>query len=140
MMKKIITVIAVLMTVALLLAGCAKKPVTIEDFAGNWSLKDSTIHGEPNNLGKFSQITSQFSPSGGIRINGDRICQYRDFEYDMFGGDFCTFDVKDGGKLAFHDLGSEGFTAIGDFEADYKLEGNKLTLTQGTTVLILEKK
>ena len=141
-MKRTIAVIAVLIALALMLAGCAKKqePVTVESFAGNWSLKDSTIHGEANNLGKFSHVVTQFSPSGGIRINGERICQYRDFEYDMPVGDFCTFDVKDGGKLAFHDIGMDGFPAIGDFEADYKLERNNLTLTQGTTVLVLVKK
>ena len=141
-MKKAIAVIAILMSLALLLAACAKKqePVTIESFAGNWSVKESTIQGDPNNLGKFSHITSQYSPSGGIRISGERICQYRDFEYDMPVGDFCTFEVKDGGKLAFRDIGMDGFPAIGDFEADYKLEGGKLTLTQGTTVLVLQKK
>ena len=141
-MKKTIAVIAVMMALALLLTACAQKqePITVECFAGNWTVKDSTIHGDPNNLGKFSHITSQFSPAGGIRISGERICQYRDFEYDMFAGDFCTFEVKDGGKLLFHDLASDGFDAIGDFEAEYKLEGGKLTLTQGTTVLVLEKK
>ena len=120
MMKKIIVLIAVLLSMALLLAGCAKKPITIEDFAGNWKVKDSTIYGEPNNLGKFSNIASQYSPPGGIRISGDRICLYRDFEYDMPAGDFCTFDVKDG-RLVFRDLGMEVFIPIGDFESKYIL-------------------
>ena len=139
-MKKRIAVIAVLLSMALLLAGCGPKPITVESFAGNWSVKESTSFGEGNSLSNFAQVVSAHSPSGGgIRINGERICQYRDFEFDMPVGDFCTFDVKDG-KLAFHDLGSDGFIAFGDFEADYKLEGNVLTLTQDTTVLVLERK
>lgn len=141
-MKKITVVIAVMMSLALLLAACAKKqePITFESFGGDWTVKESTIHGDPNNLGVFSKVASQYSPGGGIRINGERICQYRDLEYDMPVGDFCTFTVKDGGKLAFHDIQMDGFPALGDFEADYKLEGKKLTLTQGTTVIVLEKK
>ena len=71
-------------------------------------------------------------------IHGDRITLYRDLEYDIPHTDFCTFDVKDG-KIIIHDLGVDDFITIGDFEADFKLEDDKLTLTQGNTSLTLKK-
>ena len=140
-MKKIIAVIVVMASLALLFAACSKdrKSVTVESFEGCWHVTESTIEGEPNNLGRFSHVASEYA-GGGIRISGERICQFRNFEHEMAVGDFCTFEVKDGGKLAFHDIGMDGFPAIGDFEADYTLEGSRLTLTQGTTVIVLEKR
>ena len=75
---------------------------------------------------------------GGIEFHGDRITLYKDLEYDMIHTDFCTFDVRDG-KMIGHDLKVDNFMTIGDFEADFTVEGDKLTLTEGSTTIVLKR-
>ncbi len=135
-MKRIIAVIALLAAVALLLTACGKKELTIDGFAGQWKLHGLTTAHEES-LGNFGDAVRMHT-GGGIQINGERICLYRDLEYDIPYGDISTFEVK-GNKLVFHDLGVEDVPDFGEFEAEFKLEGKLLTLTQGNSVLELEK-
>lgn len=133
--KKTIAVIAVLMAM-LLLTACGKKTYTVQDFAGKWKLYGLSTYGEEN-LANFGEAVRKHL-GGGISINGERICLLYDLEYEMLYGDICTFEVKEN-KLLFHDLGVEDVPDFGEFEADFKMEGNKLILTQGNTTLELEK-
>lgn len=135
-MKKTIAVIAVLMVMMLLLAGCGKKTYTVQDFAGKWKLYGLSTYGEEN-LANFGEAVRKHL-GGGISINGERICLLYDLQYEMLYGDICTFEVKEN-KLLFHDLGLEDVPDFGEFEANFKMEDNKLILTQGNTTLELEK-
>ena len=139
-MKKTLAIIAVLLSVVLLLTGCGKKTITEKDLEGNWTVKESTAAGE-DSLASFIHAATMFlGQGGGLRISGERICLARNIEYEMLYGDICTFELKDG-KMIIHDLDEiEDVPDFGDFEADFKLEGNKLTLTQGNNSLTLEKK
>ena len=87
---------------------------------------------------QLAEYEKMFGIEGGIVINGDRITVARNLEYDMLYTDFCTFQLRDG-KMIVHDLEVQDFMPIGDFEADFKLEDNKLTLTEGTTTIVFEK-
>lgn len=138
-MKKTFALIAVLVAMTLLLAACGNKTITEKDFDGKWKVQMSTAPDE-DGLAKFIQAANMFwSQGGGLVINGGRICLARDIEYDMLYGDIATFELKDG-KMAIHDLGVEDVPVFGDFEADFKLENNTLTLTYGNASLTLQKK
>lgn len=121
----------------LLLAGCGKKTYTVQDFAGKWKLLYGlSTYGEEN-LANFGEAVRKHL-GGGISINGERICLLYDLQYEMPYGDIGTFEVKEN-KLLFHDLGLEDVPDFGEFEANFKMEDNKLILTQGNTTLELEK-
>ena len=137
-MKKTISLIAVLMAIVLLLSACGKKTITEKDFAGKWSVTDSSA-AVGSNMGNFISAVTKYTGLGGIIVSGDRICLAQDLERDIRFGDICTFEVKNN-KLIIHDLGTEDVPAFGDFEADFKLEGKKLTLTNENGSATLEKK
>jgi len=136
-MKKKMVLIAVLMAMALLLAACGQKTYTVKDFEGKWKLVESSTHGEGGLTGFARAATTNMQ--GGLVISGERICLADSLEFDILDGDICTFEVKDG-KMIFHDLGLEDIAAFGDFEADFKLEGKKWTLTKGEDSVTLEKR
>ena len=136
-MKKLIALGMILAIISLLLTGCGKKTFTIEDFAGKWKIEQASSY-DQENLANFLKAAKMFGIEGGIVINGDRITVARNLEYDMLYTDFCTFQLRDG-KMIVHDLEVQDFMPIGDFEADFKLEDNKLTLTEGTTTIVFEK-
>jgi hypothetical protein len=138
-MKKTTALIAVLMAVVLLLSACGKKTITEKDLEGKWSVTESTARGE-NNLSAFIQAANTFwGQGGGLIISGERICLASNLKYEMREGDICTFELKDG-KIIIHDLDTEDVPDFGDFEADIKLEGKKLILTDANASLTLEKK
>ena len=136
-MKKLTALGMILAIISLLLTGCGKKTFTIEDFAGKWKIEQASSY-DQENLANFLKAAKMFGIEGGIVINGDRITVARNLEYDMLYTDFCTFRLEDG-KMIVHDLEVQDFMPIGDFEADFKLEDNKLTLTEGTTTIVFEK-
>ena len=138
-MKKTIAIIALLLSMALLLAACGKKTVTGKDLEGKWTVNQATSAGEDSLAGFIHAATMFTGQGGGLIINGSRICLARNIEYEMLYSDICTYELKDG-KMVIHDLGAEDVPAFGDFEADFRLEGSKLTLTQGSASLTLEKK
>ena len=136
-MKKTISLIAVLMAIVLLLSACGQKTFTEKDFEGKWKVTGSSAAGE-SSLGSFINAATAYV-LGGIIISGDRICLADELERDILVGDICTFEVKNN-KMIIHDLGTEDVPAFGDFEADFKLEGKKLTLTNESGSVTLEKK
>ena len=137
-MKKTISLIAVLMAIVLLLSSCGPKTYTEKDFEGKWKLTNSSVAGETS-LEGFIHAVSTYDILGGIIISGNRICLAENLERDILFGDISTFEVKDN-KMIIHDLGTEDVPKFGDFEVDFKLEGKKLTLTNESGSLTLEKK
>ncbi len=123
------------MAVIQLLAACGKSEHH-QSFEGRWKRKEPSIYREENLTSIADAVQNHMN--GCFVINGDRICLAHDLAYNMLDRDICTFEVKDDKRIV-HDLGAKEFMTIGGFEADFRLEGNKMTLNQSNTALMLEK-